>query len=132
MGFLDLFKKKKKQITPQELRDIMNDLRSKYNFVKAIEKEELREPQAKALIAQAGEVYATVQEILKSVEKQLQELSGSGWWATAEARGRDYMGLSKGRESLLSYKAEIENMVKEISSNKKLEENQEEPVGPSN
>ena len=84
------------------------------------------------MIAQAGEVYATVQEILKSVEKQLQELSGSGWWATAEARGRDYMGLSKGRESLLSYKAEIENMVKEFSVEKSAEKKQEEPAGPSN
>lgn len=132
MGFLDLFKKKKKEITPEQLKEMMNDVREKCEFVKAIEDESVKTPQAEAFVAQALQVYAVVEETLASVEKHLQDLAGDGWWATAEVRGRDYVGLSNGKKTLLSYRAELENMVKEFSVEKPAEKKQEEPAGPSN
>ena len=109
MGFFDFFKRKK-EITPAEMSAMMENLRKGFEFVEQINDVETLLPQAKELYAEILKVEPIVDATLTMVEKNIKDLSGRNWWATAEAVGRDLAGLRRGKATLLSYKQEIETM----------------------
>ncbi len=109
MGFFDFFKRKK-EITPAEMSAMMENLRKGFEFVEQINDVETLLPQAKELYAEILKVEPIVDATLTMVEKNIKDLSGRNWWATAEAVGSDLAGLRRGKARLLSYKQEIETM----------------------
>ena len=130
MGIFDFFKRKK-QITPQELRSMMDEVKTDYAFVNEITDKAIKEPQSKALIEKINGVSAIVNETLAHVEKELESLAGPDWWAVAEAKSRDRAGLQRGKESLLAYRKELDEM-REALAGTALSAGEEEPAGPTN
>lgn len=137
MGFFEIFKRKK-EITPQEMAEMMKGLKERFEFIKKIDSVEALLPQAQALYAEIAKVEPVVNETLVSVEKHIGDLSGRTWWATAEANGKDLAGLRRGRQSLLTYKQEIDEMKKfleDVAAKKKVSGDTDpaaEQQGPSN
>ena len=130
MGFFDIFKRKK-PITPQELRSMMDELKTDYAFVDEIKDKTIKEPQAKALIEKINSVSAIVNETLAHVEKELESLAGPDWWAVAEAKSSDRAGLQRGKASLLVYRDELDKMRDSLAGSA-LSVGEEEPAGPAN
>lgn len=139
MGFFDFFKRKK-EITPDEMSAMMENLRKGFEFVGQINDVETLLPQAKSLYAEILKVEPVVDSTLTMVEKNIKDLSGRNWWATAEAVGRDLAGLRRGKSTLLSYKQEIETMkscLEIVAAEKQFalvdkEPENNGPQGPSN
>lgn len=139
MGFFDFFKRKK-EITPAEMSAMMENLRKGFEFVGQINDVETLLPQAKSLYAEILKVEPIVDSTLTMVEKNIKDLSGRNWWATAEAIGRDLAGLRRGKATLLSYKQEIETMkscLEIVAAEKQFalvdkEPENNGPQGPSN
>lgn len=139
MGFFDFFKRKK-EITPAEMSAMMENLRKGFEFVGQINDVETLLPQAKSLYAEILKVEPVVDSTLTMVEKNIKDLSGRNWWATAEAVGRDLAGLRRGKATLLSYKQEIETMkscLEIVAAEKQFalvdkEPENNGPQGPSN
>lgn len=139
MGFFDFFKRKK-EITPDEMSAMMENLRKGFEFVGQINDVETLLPQAKSLYTEILSVEPVVDSTLTMVEKNIKDLSGRNWWATAEAVGRDLAGLRRGKATLLSYKQEIETMkscLEIVAAEKQFalvdkEPENNGPQGPSN
>lgn len=103
--------KRKKQLTPESLRETMSKLQNGLSSVLAFEDASQRENEAKILLIEIEQTKTTVQETLAKVESNIEDLMGKGgWWATQEVVRSDLEGLRKGRETLLVARDELEKM----------------------
>ncbi len=115
MGFFDRFKRKK-EITPAMLREMMEKLRADMKIGLAIENATERKDAIKALDLRIDEISVIVDDTLAQVEKNIKELSGSTWWAVRDAVNTDLRGLSRGKETLIATKAELAKMKTDLGA----------------
>ena len=113
MGFFDRFKRKK-PLTPAELREIMEKLSVEIGDALFIADPSKKDEECKRLLIVVDQTMARVKATLASVEADLEDLMGRTWWATQEAVGRDIRGLRKGRETLLAAQEELSKMNDQI------------------
>ena len=116
MGFFDRFKKKK-PLTPAELRETLAKLRESVAAAALITDTTERDNECKRLLISIDQTLTRVNTTLASVEADLEDLMGrSGWWATQDAVNSDIRGLRRGRETLIAAKEELTNLSNQLIS----------------
>ena len=113
MGFFDRFKRKK-PLTPAELKGILETLRTEIGDALFIADTAKKDEECKRLLIVVDQTMARVKTTLASVEADLEDLMGRSWWATQEAVSSDIRGLRKGRETLLAAQEELSKMNDQI------------------
>ena len=102
-------------ITPADLREMMHTLRANLKNCLAIEDFDKREEvKNKEILPEIEKISDRVKRILKRVDKEIESLSTSKWWATNELRSIDLDGIKRGRETLVSAQEELEKMRKTL------------------
>ena len=129
MGFLDIFKKKKKRITSSELREMMKGFRADVANALELADDVKKEDIIKALLLRADELNDIVLETLVGVEADIEELEGRTFWASQEMVDQDIMRLNKGKDLLTRYRDELAKTKGELSARvSSKDEEQDEPA----
>ena len=121
MGILKWFRKKK-EITPKILNEMMECLREDIKTTLAIEDPAEREAAVKLMLKRVDELSVVVEETMVQVDRNIKDLMGRTWWATQEAVNSDLRGLNRGREGLIAKREELGNLRVELSSCVKVDE----------
>ena len=121
MGILKWFRKKK-EITPKILNEMMECLREDIKTTLAIEDPAEREAAVKLMLKRIDELSVVVEETMVQVDRNIKDLMGRTWWATQEAVNSDLRGLNRGREGLIAKREELGNLRVELSSYVKVDE----------
>ena len=121
MGILNWFRRKK-EITPAILNNMMSCLKEDIKTALAIEDPAKREEAVKLMLKRVDELEVLVDETMVQVDKNIKDLSGRTWWATQEAVNSDLRGLRRGKESLVAKKGELGGMRAELTGQVKVEE----------
>ena len=121
MGILKWFRKKK-EITPKILNEMMECLREDIKTTLAIEDPAEKEAAVKLMLKRVDELSVVVEETMVQVDRNIKDLMGRTWWATQEAVNSDLRGLNRGREGLIAKREELGNLRVELSSYVKVDE----------
>ncbi len=121
MGILKWFRRKK-EITPKILNEMMECLRDDIKTAVAIEDPAERDAAIKLMLKRVDELSVVVETTMVQVDKNIDDLTGRTWWATQEAVNRDLMGLRRGKEGLIAKREELSGMKVELSSYVKVDE----------
>ena len=121
MGILKWFRKKK-EITPKILNEMMECLREDIKTTLAIEDPAEKEAAVKLILKRVDELSVVVEETMVQVDRNIKDLMGRTWWATQEAVNSDLRGLNRGREGLIAKREELGNLRVELSSYVKVDE----------
>ena len=121
MGILNWFRRKK-EITPAILNDMMTCLKNDVKTALAIADPAEREAAVKLMLKRVDELSVIVEETMVKVDANIEDLMGRTWWASQEAVARDLRGLRNGKQGLLTKREELAGMKAELSGKTKVEE----------
>ena len=95
-------------IEPKDLREMISTLKEDIEYALSIENEAERKEVIKEAEESLAEVEGIVDDVLKSVEKKIEEsVEGLNSWLSREAHAQDLKGLNRGKALLLSMKEEL-------------------------
>ena len=118
MGILNWFRRKK-EITPAILNDMMTCLKNDVKTALAIADPAEREAAVKLMLKRVDELSVIVEETMVKVDANIEDLMGRTWWASQEAVARDLRGLRNGKQGLLTKREELAGMKAELSGKTK-------------
>lgn len=115
MGFFDLFRRKK-EVTPAMLREMMKELREGIELAVAIENADEKKLAIEEMISRVANTMGIVDETLLKVEKEMASLTKRDFWLASELIDGDLSRLQKGKNFLMRTKEELKKMNIDLSA----------------
>ena len=133
MGLFNFFRRRRKEVTPAQMKAMMSDLKNDFYALQEIDDESIRNNQANIVYKNAVELLDLVRFMTEVVSDRIKQVEPSTWWATNELKDRDYSGLMRGKHLLNLYENDIIIIISQLKK-MGISENQEESgnqqVGP--